>query len=417
MSASDSNTDATTVLAAASIEVVAELGRITLRGDELLGLAPGAVLAMGLGRTDVSLRVGGEVWADGEIVDIDGELGVRVTRVAQALSRSGRYARYCAAIWLTAAAAADQRGALVISVLTNGVQTSPSARKVERPPHGAFDLERRRRRRKGSRDRCATPRRSRPGSRGSRPRRGRSAASRRAAPTRRRGRCGRDRRRAGWRRRRRGRAVRRSRRRPGYSATRPGCLSASSRARSTISGSPRGTMMVATSKGARRSIPARIASAPPSRCSGPVVSSNVRGPSASEQRRAIARRHSALPASAAALKLAGSAGSLAGSFGGSSTAEANGDHRLVGRARRQPGIAFRRARGAGAGGDDGVARRDSRARPANATPIHRPAAAGRAAPPPAAPATARGGRSAARTAGPRPRWRTARRPPAHPSRS
>lgn len=82
MSASGSNTDVTTVLAAASIEVVAELGRISLRGDELLGLAPGAVLAMGMGRTGVSLRVGGEVWADGEIVDIDGELGIRVTRVA-----------------------------------------------------------------------------------------------------------------------------------------------------------------------------------------------------------------------------------------------------------------------------------------------------------------------------------------------
>ena len=82
MSASGSNTDATTVLAAASIEVVAELGRVSLRGDELLGLAPGAVLAMGMGRTGVSLRVGGEVWAEGEIVDIDGELGVRVTRLA-----------------------------------------------------------------------------------------------------------------------------------------------------------------------------------------------------------------------------------------------------------------------------------------------------------------------------------------------
>ncbi len=83
MSASDSNTDSTTtVLAAASIEVVAELGRIALRGDELLGLAPGAVLALGAQRKGVSLRVGGELWADGEIVDIDGELGVRVTRVA-----------------------------------------------------------------------------------------------------------------------------------------------------------------------------------------------------------------------------------------------------------------------------------------------------------------------------------------------
>ena len=70
------------MLAAASIEVVAELGRISLRGDELLGLAPGAVLALGTRSTNVVLRVGGEHWADGEIVDIDGELGVRVTRVA-----------------------------------------------------------------------------------------------------------------------------------------------------------------------------------------------------------------------------------------------------------------------------------------------------------------------------------------------
>jgi len=82
MSAFDSNTDTTTVLGAASIEVVAELGRIALRGDELLGLAPGAVVALGAQRKGVTLRVGGEVWAEGEIVDIEGELGVRVTRIA-----------------------------------------------------------------------------------------------------------------------------------------------------------------------------------------------------------------------------------------------------------------------------------------------------------------------------------------------
>lgn len=84
MSVSDSgsNADGTTVLAAATIEVVAELGRISLRGEELLGLVPGAVLALGVSRTGITLRVGGEAWADGEIVDIDGELGVRITRVA-----------------------------------------------------------------------------------------------------------------------------------------------------------------------------------------------------------------------------------------------------------------------------------------------------------------------------------------------
>ena len=82
MSASGSNVDATTVLGAATIEVVAEIGRVSLRGDEVLGLAPGAVLAIGKGRPAVWLRVGGEIWAEGEIVDIDGELGVRVTRLA-----------------------------------------------------------------------------------------------------------------------------------------------------------------------------------------------------------------------------------------------------------------------------------------------------------------------------------------------
>jgi flagellar motor switch/type III secretory pathway protein FliN len=83
MSASDSKTDVTEVLASAPVEVVAEIGRITMRGDELLGLGAGVVLALGRGRQNVSLCVAGEVWADGEIVDVDGQLGVRVTRVAR----------------------------------------------------------------------------------------------------------------------------------------------------------------------------------------------------------------------------------------------------------------------------------------------------------------------------------------------
>jgi flagellar motor switch/type III secretory pathway protein FliN len=73
--------DMTAALAAVPVEVVAELGRVTLRGEELAGLAPGAVFTVGAGRGNVSLWVGGERWADGEIVDVDGELGVRVTRV------------------------------------------------------------------------------------------------------------------------------------------------------------------------------------------------------------------------------------------------------------------------------------------------------------------------------------------------
>jgi type III secretion protein Q len=70
----------TTMLASAPIEIVAELARVTLRGDEVLGLGPGAVLRLaGTRGTSVALRVGGEIWAEGELVDVDGELGVRVT--------------------------------------------------------------------------------------------------------------------------------------------------------------------------------------------------------------------------------------------------------------------------------------------------------------------------------------------------
>jgi flagellar motor switch/type III secretory pathway protein FliN len=77
--------DVGAVLAAAPIEVIAELGRLVLRGDELAGLGPGAVLTLGrLGASPVALRVGGEIWAEGELVDVEGELGVRVTTLRRA---------------------------------------------------------------------------------------------------------------------------------------------------------------------------------------------------------------------------------------------------------------------------------------------------------------------------------------------
>jgi type III secretion system YscQ/HrcQ family protein len=71
-------------LAEAPIEVVAELGRLTLRAEDVLGLAPGAVLGLRIERTTaVALRIGGQLWAEGELVNVDGELGVRVTRLAR----------------------------------------------------------------------------------------------------------------------------------------------------------------------------------------------------------------------------------------------------------------------------------------------------------------------------------------------
>jgi flagellar motor switch/type III secretory pathway protein FliN len=66
-------------LADAPVEVVAELGRVVLRGEEVLGLVRGAVLALG-GRTmEVTLRVGDRPFARGELVPVDGALAVRVS--------------------------------------------------------------------------------------------------------------------------------------------------------------------------------------------------------------------------------------------------------------------------------------------------------------------------------------------------
>jgi type III secretion system YscQ/HrcQ family protein len=73
------------LLAAAPIEVVAEIGRLTLPAAEVLTLGPGSVLPLGWVRPEsVDLRVGDRTWARGELVDLDGQLGVRLTSVAVA---------------------------------------------------------------------------------------------------------------------------------------------------------------------------------------------------------------------------------------------------------------------------------------------------------------------------------------------
>lgn len=70
------------VLAAAPVEVVAEIGRLALRGDEVMGLAPGSVLPLGERRRSlITLRVGGRAWARGELVNVDNDIGVRITEL------------------------------------------------------------------------------------------------------------------------------------------------------------------------------------------------------------------------------------------------------------------------------------------------------------------------------------------------
>ena len=76
--------DASRALASAPVEIVAERGRLTVRGDELAGLVDGGVLALGPRRpAQVVLRVGGRIWAHGELVAIDDELGVRITELVK----------------------------------------------------------------------------------------------------------------------------------------------------------------------------------------------------------------------------------------------------------------------------------------------------------------------------------------------
>jgi type III secretion system YscQ/HrcQ family protein len=64
------------------VEVVCELGRVTMTGRELLELRPGAVIPVGRPLAGpVDLTVGGRVVARGELVDVEGEIGVRIAQI------------------------------------------------------------------------------------------------------------------------------------------------------------------------------------------------------------------------------------------------------------------------------------------------------------------------------------------------
>jgi len=77
-----SSSEVAKILATAHVEVVAEIGRLTLRGDELAGLMKGGVLSLGACRTEaIQLRVGGQLWAVGELVRVGDELGVRILKL------------------------------------------------------------------------------------------------------------------------------------------------------------------------------------------------------------------------------------------------------------------------------------------------------------------------------------------------
>ncbi len=87
MSESDAQvvrTDEISEVAEVPVELAIELGRIELRVRELAALVPGRVISARLPiGGEVQLRAGDRVLAAGELVDIDGELGVRITRVTR----------------------------------------------------------------------------------------------------------------------------------------------------------------------------------------------------------------------------------------------------------------------------------------------------------------------------------------------
>ncbi|MCX7806985.1 MAG: type III secretion system cytoplasmic ring protein SctQ [Deltaproteobacteria bacterium] len=74
--------DAPPSLSDLPIEITIEIGRFELRLEELVQMIPGRLINLGvpLGR-EVELRAGSRPIAKGELVEIEGELGIRITRV------------------------------------------------------------------------------------------------------------------------------------------------------------------------------------------------------------------------------------------------------------------------------------------------------------------------------------------------
>lgn len=66
------------------VQVTCEIGRVTLSAREVLELRPGAVVPVGRPLAGpVDLTAGGRVIARGELVDVEGEIGVRVTELQE----------------------------------------------------------------------------------------------------------------------------------------------------------------------------------------------------------------------------------------------------------------------------------------------------------------------------------------------
>jgi len=57
------------------------IGSVTLTASELAGMAPGAILTLGESVDTVQITAGGQVVARGELVEVDGQLALRILQI------------------------------------------------------------------------------------------------------------------------------------------------------------------------------------------------------------------------------------------------------------------------------------------------------------------------------------------------
>lgn len=78
----DRNAERLAPLEGAEVELSVEVGRLVLPLGQLLALEPGDVLAtLGPSTSRVQIRAGEALVARGELVELAGELGVRITEL------------------------------------------------------------------------------------------------------------------------------------------------------------------------------------------------------------------------------------------------------------------------------------------------------------------------------------------------
>jgi type III secretion system YscQ/HrcQ family protein len=78
------DTGADQLLRELPVEIVCEIGRVTMSGRELIELVPGAVIPLARPLSGpIDLTVAGRLVARGELVDVEGDLGVRISEVVE----------------------------------------------------------------------------------------------------------------------------------------------------------------------------------------------------------------------------------------------------------------------------------------------------------------------------------------------